>query len=76
VLLDPRHRLPGGLPSTFFVLMVGAPGPLTPPPKGPTIDFFVLIVGALEPPASPPRGATVDVFCIEGGRSWSSGTAS
>jgi hypothetical protein len=45
VLLDLRQHLPGGLPSMFLALMVGAPGSLAPPPRGPTIDVFHIDVG-------------------------------
>jgi hypothetical protein len=35
-----RHLLPRGTPLTFFSLMVGAPRPLAPPPRGVVIDVF------------------------------------
>jgi hypothetical protein len=39
VLPDLRQHLPGGPPSTFFTLMVGAPGSPSAPLKGSTIDI-------------------------------------
>jgi hypothetical protein len=40
VLPDLRCRLPRGAPSTIFASMVGAPGSLASPPRGPAIDIF------------------------------------
>jgi hypothetical protein len=48
VLPDLRHRLLGGPPSTFFVLVVGAPKSLSPPPRGPLCISRLL--------TTPPRG--------------------
>jgi hypothetical protein len=39
-LPDLRHHLLGGRRRRFFVLMVGAPGSPTPPPKGSVINIF------------------------------------
>jgi hypothetical protein len=41
-LLDLRHRLLGGPPSTFSRWMVGALGSPAPPPKGVIIDIFTI----------------------------------
>jgi hypothetical protein len=52
--------------------MAGAPGSLTPPPRGAhRRRFLVLMVGALGSPApTPPRGSVVNIFYVDGERSW------
>jgi hypothetical protein len=50
-------------------LMVGTPGSLAQPHRGPAINHFALMVGAFISPALPPKGPTVDIFCVHGGRS-------
>jgi hypothetical protein len=56
--------------------MVGALGPLVPPPEGPPSMFLELMVGTPGPPAPPPKRAAIDVFCIDGGRIRTFGTVS
>jgi hypothetical protein len=59
----------GGSPSSFFVLMVDAPGSLTPPSREVIVDVFCIDGGCFWISDIASQGGVIDVFCIDGGRS-------
>jgi hypothetical protein len=67
--LSPLPPVIGGLPLTFFALMVGTPGSPTAPPRGATLTFFTLMVSATVSPSAPPRGPPSMSLSVDGGRS-------
>jgi hypothetical protein len=69
--------LPRGALSTFYLLMVGAPKPPTPPPRGSTVNVFCVDGGRSQiSDAASQGGGAIDVFCIDRVRSWISDIAS
>jgi hypothetical protein len=56
--------------------MVGAPGPLAPPPRGGVVDFFCVDGGRSRTSGTTSQVTAVNIFCIDRGRSRTFYTAS
>jgi hypothetical protein len=69
MLSDLCQHSPGGPPSTFFTLMVGAPGSIAPaPPREPIVDVFYVDGGCSQLSVNTHQG-TRRRRSIDGGRS-------
>jgi hypothetical protein len=58
------------------MLMVGALGPLAPPPRGPAVDAFCLDGGRFRTSSTASQGPAVDILHLSGSRSQTSDDAS
>jgi hypothetical protein len=64
------QHLPVGPPSTFFMLMMDAPGSLSASHRSPPLTFISVDGGRYQITSSnTSQGAAVDVFYVDGGRS-------
>jgi hypothetical protein len=60
----------------IFALLVGAPRPLTPPPRGPAVDDFCIDGGRSRTSGTASQEARPRRFLVDGGHSRTFGTAS